>query len=157
MVQRDDLEGAGRRVGEHAGGVLDLGGSQGAALVLPGPHRVEAADDDVLRAVHGLELGPLALELVEGVRQPEGRPARDVVVSGDDEERPVERAQEARRALVLLALVPVGEIAGREDELRVDLGHQRAQVALDLGLLPRPGVEVRHLQHAKGWHRAGRL
>ena len=70
------------------------------------------------------------------------------MVSRDDEEGPLERPQEAGGALVLLALVPVGEVAGREDQLRVDLGDQRAQVALDLGLLPRAGVEVRHLQHA---------
>ena len=36
MVQRDHLERAGSRVGEHAGGVLDLRVPQGAALVLPG-------------------------------------------------------------------------------------------------------------------------
>jgi hypothetical protein len=79
------------------------------------------------------------------------------VVPGNDEERTFERAQEARRALVLLALVPVGEVAGREHELGVDLGHERPQVGLDFGLLPRAGMEIRHLEHAKVWHRAGRL
>ena len=42
---------------------------------------------------------------------------------------------------MLLALVPVGKVAGREDQLRVDFGDQRAQVASTSGL-PRAGVEV---------------
>ena len=79
------------------------------------------------------------------------------MIPGDDEERPLERAQERRRPRLLGGPVPVGQVAGGDDELGLRLVDERAEIGLHLRLLPRARVQVGHVQHAKGWHRAGRL
>ena len=63
----------------------------------------------------------------------------------------------ARRARLLLGLVAVRQIARREDDLRVGALHQRDEIGLDLRLFARSRMEVGNVQHAEGWHRAGRL
>jgi hypothetical protein len=70
------------------------------------------------------------------------------VVPGNDEERPLERAEQGGRPAVLLARVAMGEVPARDNELRFGLGHQRTQVSFDLRLFPRPHVEIRHLEDA---------
>ena len=79
------------------------------------------------------------------------------MVPGYDDERPLQRAQESRRPLLLLRLVPVGEIAGGEDDLGVGPLHQLDEIGLDLRLLVRPRMEVGDVQQPEVWHRAGRL
>ena len=79
------------------------------------------------------------------------------MVPRDDDERPPERAQEPGGPLLLLRLVAVGEVAGREDDLRVGPLHQLDQIGLDLRLLVRPRVKVGNVQQPEVWHRAGRL
>ena len=79
------------------------------------------------------------------------------MVSGDDDEGALERVKEARRPRLLLGLVAVREIARREDDLGVGALHQRDEIGLDLRLFARSRMEVGNVQHAEGWHRAGRL
>ena len=157
VVERDDAQRAGRRLREHARGVMELARPERAALVPPRPDGVESAHDEALGAVHGLHLGPVPLELGERTQDPRGRPGRDVVVPGDDDQRPLQRAQEPGRPLLLLGLVPVGEIAGREHDLRVGPLHQLDEIRLDLRLLVRSRVEVGNVEQPEVWHRAGRL
>jgi hypothetical protein len=73
------------------------------------------------------------------------------VVSRYDNERWPERAQEARRRLVLLAPAAVGEVARRQDEGRVDAVDQLRDRSLELGLmecLPRSDMQVRDVEDA---------
>ncbi len=70
------------------------------------------------------------------------------MVPGNDEERRPERAQEGGGALVLGGRVPVGQIAGCDDELGLEHGHERPQIRLHLGLLSRARMKVGHLQDA---------
>ena len=70
------------------------------------------------------------------------------MVPGDDQERRAEGAQQRGRALVLLGGVAVGQVAARDDELRGELGDERPQVVLHLGLLTRARMEVGNLQDA---------
>ena len=137
--------------------MLQLGLLQSAALVPPGADRVEPADDEALGAVDGLRLRPVPLELGERAQKPRGRPGRDVVVPGDDDERPLQRVQEAGRPLLLLRLVAVGEVAGDEDDLGVGPLHQLDQIGLHLRLLVRSRMEVGNVQQPEVRHRAGRL
>ena len=87
-------------------------------------------------------------KLVEGLSEPPRRPAGDVVVPGDDQERRAEGAQQRGRTLVLLGGVAVGQVAARDDELGGELGDERSQVILHLGLLTRAHMEVGNLQDA---------
>jgi hypothetical protein len=127
------------------------------ALLLPGADRVEPARDDPLRAVDGLGLGPDAQERGERRGEAARRSGRDVVVAWNDEERAAQRAEEARRPLVLVGTVPVRQVAARDDELRVCLLHERPQVLLDLRLLDRPGVQVGDLEDPDWPHQGRRL
>ena len=70
------------------------------------------------------------------------------MVPGDDEERRAEGAQQRSGALVLLGGVAVSQVAARDDELGGELGDERPQVVLHLGLLTRARMEVGNLQDA---------
>ena len=79
------------------------------------------------------------------------------MVSRDDEQRPLERAQERRRARVLLRPVAVSEVTARDDELGIELADERAQGALDLRLLRRAGVQVGNVKNPHRPHLGLRL
>ena len=157
MVEGDHLERVGRCVGEDARHVLELGVAEGATLLLPRSHRVQPDDCEPLGPVDGLELRPDAQELVEGAREPPRRPARDVVVPRNDEQRAAERLQKAGGALVFFGFVAVRQVAARHDEFGVGLLYECPQIAFDLGLFPRACVQIRHLEHAQERHQSGRL
>ena len=70
------------------------------------------------------------------------------MVPGDDQERRAEGAQQCGRSPVLLGGVAVGQVATRDDELGGELGDERPQVILHLGLLKRARMEVGNLQDA---------
>jgi hypothetical protein len=128
--------------------VLELSAADGAALLLPGSYGVQATDDEPFGAVDRLELGPAAVKLLEGPREAPGRPAGDVVVTRDDEERGVERAQQGGRPLVLGLRIPVSKVTARDDELRPALGHECTKIAFHLGFFLRSCVKVGDLQDA---------
>jgi hypothetical protein len=128
--------------------VLELSAADGAALLLPGSYGVQAADDEPFGPVDRLELGPAAPKLLEGPREAPRRPAGDVVVTGDDEEWGIQRAQQGGRPFVLGLRIPVREVTAREDELRPALGHERAEIAFHLGFFLRSCVKVGDLQDA---------
>jgi hypothetical protein len=148
MVEGDHLERAGRSSGEGLRDAVELGRPQGTALLLPGSDRVEPADDQALGAVRRLRLGPGAQELVEGARHAPGRPPGDVVVARNDEQGPVQRTEQRGGPFVLGGLVPVCEVAARDDKLRVESADQRPQIVLHFGLLSRARMEIGHLQDA---------
>jgi hypothetical protein len=157
VMERNDPEGARGRIRQHACGVPQLVASERAALVPPRAHRVEAANHQTLGTVDGLRLGPVAPEFVERVQQPGGRPRRDVVVSRDDHERTLERAEQACRPRLLLGPVAVRKIASCEDDLGISSLHECDEIGLDLRLFARSRMEIGNVQHAEVWHRAGRL
>ena len=70
------------------------------------------------------------------------------MVSGNDQKRRAEGAQKRCRALVLFGRVAVRQIAARDDELGGELGDERTEIVLDLGLLTRARMEVGNLQDA---------
>ena len=78
------------------------------------------------------------------------------MVSGDDDERDPEAAQEASRALVLASASAVREVAARDDQLGADAGDERGDRRLDLGVFAGAGVEVGEVEDP-GWHRRVRL
>ncbi len=125
VVERDDPQGAGRCFGEDARRALELILPERPALVPPRPNGVQPANQHPFRAVDRLGLRPLPPELVERPQQPRGWPGRNVVVPGNDDERPLERAQQLRRALLLLTSVPVSQIPRGQDDLRVGGPNER--------------------------------
>jgi len=148
VVEGDHAQRRFRGVRENAAHVLELSAADGAALLLPGSYGVQAADDKPFGPVDRLELGPAAVKLLEGPREAPGRPAGDVVVTGDDEKRGVQRAQEGGRPLVLGLRIPVREVTARDDELRPALGHEHAEIAFHLGFFLRSCMKVGDLQDA---------
>ena len=60
---------------------------------------------------------------------------------------PRERSS-ASRTLVLLGGVAVSQVAARDDQFGGELGDERPQVVLHLGLLTRARMEVGNLQDA---------
>src|SRR5580765_229668 len=116
MVEYSDTKLRVLRLAQRGGGAGELRIADPTALVPPRPHRVDPDREDALAAIHGLRRFPLPLELVVRVREARREGVRDVVVAGDDEQRPVERAQELRRGRVLLGLAAMREVAARDDE-----------------------------------------
>jgi hypothetical protein len=81
------------------------------------------------------------------------------VVSRDDEERPAEAVQEARRRLVLSGAAEVREVAGGDDELRcepLDERRNRCSGRQVVTRPPRADVQIRHVEDAC-MHRRRRL
>ena len=70
------------------------------------------------------------------------------MVSGHGEHRGAERAEEARRVLVLLAPAAIREIAGRDDERRLDPAHERGERRLDLWSLVCTRVKIGYMEEA---------
>jgi hypothetical protein len=106
--------------------------------------------------VHRLGRLPLALELGERMREPGRKRVCDVVVPGDHEERPAESPQERGRPLVLDAAPAVGEVAGGDDQVRLDPLDQGPETALDPGFLHASHVQVGDVEEAY-WQRRSRL
>jgi hypothetical protein len=70
------------------------------------------------------------------------------VIARHGEHGYVEAPQHACRRLELLSQAAVGEVAARDDQLRPDAVDERPERALDLRVLPRAEVEIRHVQDA---------
>jgi hypothetical protein len=71
------------------------------------------------------------------------------VISGDGEHGERERAEESRRALVLIAPPAVRQVARRDDELGPHTLDQGGERALDVGILARAEVQVRHVEDSR--------
>ena len=142
VVQRHDSQRALRSLGEQLRRPLQLALPQPAGLVPPGTNRVQADDEQLLGAVNGLDGLPLALELGPRPREAGGERVRDVVVAGDHEQRPAEPAQEGRGLLVLAPPAAVREVAGDDDQLRLNPLDERRETAVDLALFAASSVEI---------------
>ena len=78
------------------------------------------------------------------------------MVPGDGEQRRPERAQEARRVLLLTALGAVGEVAAGDDQLRLDALDEGCEPELDVSVVTRSEMQVGHVENP-GCHDRGRL
>ena len=76
------------------------------------------------------------------------------MVARDREHRRAEPAQQFCRPLVLRPASPVGEVAGGDDELRLDPFHELREGALDLRLLACTCVQVGDMEEARGHDRS---
>ncbi len=77
---------------------------------------------------------------------------RDVVVAGNDEERPVERVEVARGGLVLVRTAAMGEIPARRHEIGRDTLDERADPLLQrrvVEAVPRAEMEVGHVEDGR--------
>ena len=122
--------------------MLKLSRADAAGLVPPRPHGVEPDDEEPLAPVNRLRRFPLPLELAERPREARGGGVGDVVVPGDDEQRPPEASEEGRGALVLSPPAAMSEVAGDGDQLGLDALDQRPQTPLDPSLLHASRVQV---------------
>ena len=104
----------------------------------PGPHRVQAHDEEAVRAVDRLDGLPLALELGQRMREAGRERVRDVVVPGDHEQRAAEPAQVGGCALVLAPAATVREVARGDDQVGLNPLDQRLETALDPGSASLP-------------------
>lgn len=142
VVERDHAKRPVGRAGEQLGRPLELARPNAAGLVSPRPHRVEPDDEEVVRAVDRLRRLPVALEFTERPQQPGREGPRDVVISGDHEQRRPEPLQKSCRAVVLAGPPSVREVAAGDDQIRLDTLDQGAQRALDLRLLDGAYMQV---------------
>jgi hypothetical protein len=78
------------------------------------------------------------------------------VVPRDDEQRPAEPSQEGRSTLVLHPAAPVSEVAGGDDQLRLDALDQGLETALDPRFLHASHVQVGDVEEPH-WQRRSRL
>ena len=58
------------------------------------------------------------------------------------------RAEEPRRVLVLLAPAAIREVAGGDDERRLDPAHESGQRRLDLGILVCTRMKIGYMEEA---------
>ena len=78
------------------------------------------------------------------------------MVSRDREEWTAETPEEGRGAGVLVLPAAMRQVTAHDDQFGVLRLDQRDQRALDLGVLARPDVEIRDVEHA-GRHGRWRL
>ena len=74
------------------------------------------------------------------------------MVARDHEQRLPERAQVARRLLVLVAPPAVGEVAADDHELRLHMLHERPNSLLERRIVEpvaRAEMEIRHVQDGR--------
>jgi hypothetical protein len=142
VVEDGDPEGVGRSLGEAAGGVCELDGANASRLLQPGADRVEADNVQALGAVGRLRRLPPALELLERAREARERGVGDVVIPRNGEDRTAQALEELGRAVVLVRVAPVRQVAARDDQLRIDPVDQVGETRLDSRLLAAAHVEI---------------
>jgi hypothetical protein len=142
VVERDHAKRTIGRGGEQLGRSLQLARPNAPGLMSPGPHRVEADDEEAVRAVDRLRRLPVALEFTEGPQKPGWEGPRDVVIPGDHEQRRPEPLQKSCRAIMLAGPPSVRQVAAGDDQIRPDTLDQGAQRALDLRLLNGADMQV---------------
>ena len=121
MVEGGDAEVAPLALGEPRGGACQLRAGDPAALVLQRLGGVEADDAQPGRAVERLGRPPAgARTRARGSVSRRAEGSGSVVVSGHDEQRPAEAAQEGRGPSCWDARAAVGEVAGDDHKLRVE-------------------------------------
>ncbi len=79
------------------------------------------------------------------------------MVPWNHEQGPLEPAQNAGRALVLVGEIAVREIAGRDHELGVDGGYEIVERRPQAGRLLRARMQVGHVENAHRPHLGRRL
>ena len=142
MVEGDHPQRGLGRLCEELGGPAHLFAADAARLVPPRAHRVQADDEQLLRAVDRLGRLPLALELAERSSKTGREGVGDVVVPWDHEQWWAEAAEEGGGAFVLPTSAAVGEVARDGDQLGRNPLDQRFQAALDLRFLDASRVQI---------------
>ena len=133
---------------EPFGRALELRPAERAALVAERTRRVEP--DHVETRHRGRRLGRLPHPLELGPRPHEARRrVREVVVARHCEHRRAERAQQVRRALELLSAPAMGQIAGRDHQLRLEPFHEPRQRVLYSCLLMCTRVEIGYMEEPR--------
>jgi hypothetical protein len=74
---------------------------------------------------------------------------REIVVAGDCEHPRAERAQQVRRALEFLSAPAVGQIAGGDNQLRLEPFHEPRQRVLYFSFLMCTRVEIRYMEEPR--------
>ena len=133
---------------EPFGRALELRPAERAALMAERPRRVEPDDVEPRRRRRRLGRLPHPLELRPRPHEARRR-VREVVVAGHGEHRRPERAQQVRRALELLSAPAMREIAGRDDQLRLEPFHEPRQRVLYFPLLMCTRVEVGYMEEPR--------
>ena len=155
MVEDDDAESSGRSRLEECPRAVELGAADPARLMAPGPRRVEPDDLERFGLEERLGRLPDALELLEGPGQAPPRPG-DVVVTGNDEQGPPERAQKARGILVLATLRTMREVSARDDQLGPHMLDEGFQAEVDSCVVTSSEMQVGNVENPGG-HDRGRL
>ena len=117
VVQRDDAQRAGRCGGELRHRPLELAVADGAGLVAPRPHGVDADEADAVGDVHRAGRLPEPLELRPRPREPGREGVRDVVIARNGNDGNAQVTEKRGRPFVLVAASAVGEIAAGDDQL----------------------------------------
>jgi hypothetical protein len=132
---------------ERSPRTLQLLRPDGSALVPERAGGVQPDDMEPGQGGDGLGRLPDVLELRPGPEEPPWR-VREVVVSGHGKDRRPEPAEESRRALELPAASAMGEIARRDDELRLVPLDEPRKRRRHVEVLVRPDVEVGYVEEA---------
>ena len=145
VVQDDDLKRTGLGLVQPLLRSGQLCAANSARLMAPGPNRVEA--DHVERGGGVRRLGglPLPLKLDEGSGEASREPVRDVVVSGNGDDRPAESSQETGRIRELFSAPAVAQISTCNHELGLETIDQDGRSALDRLVVARAEMEVRQV------------
>ena len=144
-MEHDDLERAGRRFLQSLLRVGQLRRADPARLVPPRANRVEADDVQSGRGVGRLGRLPLPLELPKRVGEPTREGVRDVVIARNRQHGPVEAVEKTRGAGELVLPSPVGQVAARDDQFRLEALDQSRCPTLDRIVVTRSVMEVREV------------
>ena len=153
VMEDDDAARTVRGRAEPLDGAAQLIRRQRAALVPERPRRVQP--DHVQRGggVRRLRRLPHALELLPRAREPRRERVRKIVVPRHRQHRRAERDEEAVGAVVLLRPAAMREVAGGDDQLRLQARDERRERRLDLRILLLPHVEIRYVDEGCGHDR----
>ena len=156
VVKGDDAKRAALGAREALSGAHELCIADASGLVPPRPYRVHADDMDGIGRVERLGRLPDPFELAPRLGEARRERVRDVVIPRNRHHRRAEPTEEGGRAIVLGGLPPVRQIAGRNDQLRLQALQQVGERMLDDGAVAGPDMQIRKVEDARN-HRRSRL